>query len=103
MNGQPLRNAVVEIYVKSLWSEVNNRRTNTTDDGGFAFIGCPLGGNTNNEYIVRVIGMPDGTTAYSTWEENYTFKFNTTCDRAVVFIYQVPFNAGLCHPPHEVQ
>jgi len=103
INRQPLRNAVVEIYIKSLWSEVNSRQTNTTYDGGFAFIGCPLGGNTNNEYIVRVIGMPDSATAYNTWEEDYTFKFNTTFDRAVVFIYQIPFDADLCHPPAEFQ
>ena len=86
--------------MKGLWSQVN-RQTLTTDDGGFLF--SNLGGNTNNEYILRVIGMSDGTPAYNTWEETYTFKFETTHDRAIVFIYQVPFQEGLCHLPNEVQ
>jgi len=102
MNGQGLQNAVVEIYVKGYWSQVN-KQTNTTEDGGFAFIGYPLDGGINREYILRVIGMPDGATAYNTWEEPYTFKFNTGHDRTVVFIYEVPFQADLCHPPNEVQ
>ena len=99
-DGQAVKGAVIEIYVKRHWSQFN-RQTLTTDDGGFAFIG--LGGSTNNEYILRVIGMPDGTPAYHTWEEPYTFKFNTNHDRAVVFIYQVSFDADLCHLPEEVQ
>lgn len=100
INGQPLKGAVVEIYVKSLWSRFN-RNTLTTHDGGFVFEN--LGGSTNHEYIVRVIGMPYGAPAYHTWEEPYTFKFNTGHDRAVVFIYQVPFRADICHLPEEVQ
>jgi tetratricopeptide (TPR) repeat protein len=100
LNEQPVKGAVVEAYVKGYWSQVNKQAL-TTDDGGFLF--PSMEGSTDHEYILRIIGMPDGTPAYNTWEETYTFKFETTHDRAVVFIYQIPFQDGLCHPPNEVQ
>lgn len=97
---QGLENAVVEIYVKGLWSRFNKQRV-TLNDGGFFF--DDVGGSLNHEYIVRVIDAPYSSTAYHTWDEPYTFKFETHHQRAVVNIFQIPFSADRCHLPHETQ
>ncbi len=100
LDKQGLEEAVVEVYVKGLWSRFHKQRV-TLDDGGFLF--DDLGGSLNHEYIIRVIDAPYSPTAYHTWDEPFTLKFATPRQRAVINIFQIPFSADRCHLPHETQ